>query len=245
MEGERQVQDESGRRSEGGAALLTAEASRAPAARSARPAKIAQSASRISTVWRVFGGTILSIAAFILISLYNQLSTTQTELRRDLNQLHEARADLIKKEEFNSRLALMWSTIKELQGCTASFATISERSKAVDHDLDRLIKDHESQYLALNSKIGEQARTTQEERKDVLRQIEQLKAAGDERKQILAGMGERLKTVLEHNKELTAKVQLLAERLATLEGRQSTPATVPAPPEPKTKKWLWSIGWPK
>ena len=53
--------------------------------------------------WRVFGGTILSIFALVAVTLYNNQTNTINELRSEVNRSNEARAELVKKEEFNSR----------------------------------------------------------------------------------------------------------------------------------------------
>jgi chromosome segregation ATPase len=88
---------------------------------------------RMSLFWRVFGGTILSIAALVVITLFNNVTSTITdlrselvrandarataitELRTDLAKSAEARADLIRKDEFNSRMASSWDRLQNLQ----------------------------------------------------------------------------------------------------------------------------------
>ena len=88
---------------------------------------------RMSIVWRVFGGTILSIVALGCITLFNnvtsnmaelrsELTRTQAELNRsnaeirgELNRVHDGRSDVIKKDDFNSRMATVWDGIKALQ----------------------------------------------------------------------------------------------------------------------------------
>jgi chromosome segregation ATPase len=88
---------------------------------------------RMSLFWRVFGGTILSIAALVVITLFNNVTSTITdlrselvrandarataitELRTDLAKSAEARADLIRKDEFNSRMTSSWDRLQNLQ----------------------------------------------------------------------------------------------------------------------------------
>src|SRR5690348_5294551 len=56
----------------------------------------ARNEEKISIFWRVFGGTILSIVALAVITLYNSISTNISDLRNELNREREARADLVK-----------------------------------------------------------------------------------------------------------------------------------------------------
>src|SRR5262245_5968578 len=59
---------------------------------------------KVSVFWRVFGGTILSILALVTITLYNNINSRISELRTELNKEREARAELVKKDEFQSRI---------------------------------------------------------------------------------------------------------------------------------------------
>ena len=51
---------------------------------------------------RVFGGTLLSIAALVCITLYQQFTSTISELRNNLNNLNQSRGDLVKNDDFNT-----------------------------------------------------------------------------------------------------------------------------------------------
>ena len=48
-----------------------------------RPEAPAKGEERISLFWRVFGGTLLSIAALVVITLYQQFNGSLNELRVD------------------------------------------------------------------------------------------------------------------------------------------------------------------
>lgn len=93
---------------------------------------------RMSLFWRVFGGTILSIAALAAVTMYNavtsnvselrsELARTQAELNRanadlrgELNRVHESRADTVKGTDFAARLATVWDGIKTIQAQNAA-----------------------------------------------------------------------------------------------------------------------------
>jgi hypothetical protein len=152
--------------------------------------------------WKVFGGTLLSIAALAVITLcqhFNgRLSALQadssyqnTDLRKDLGRLAESQAELLKKEEFNTRLKSIWDGMKELRDTAASLAALKERAALTE----------------------QQVRLAEEEHKELVRQVHQL------RQQRAADQARR---------ELLREVQGLRERLATMEGRQLDKPEKPA-----------------
>jgi hypothetical protein len=147
-----------------------------------------------STFWKIFGGTLLSIATLVAITVcqyFNgRLNTLQadssyqsTDLRKDLQRLAEAQAELLKKDEFNMRLKSVWDGMKELHDSAASVAALKERAALLEH----------------------QFRVAEDERKELLHEVARLReqhAADQERR------------------ELLRELQALRERLAAMEGRR-------------------------
>ena len=158
---------------------------------------------RLSIFWRVFGGTLLSIAALVVVTMCqhfnNQLNDLRSDLthldqdlRKDLGRYGEAQGELVKKEDLSSRMRYLWDTIQQLQGEKAAVTALKDRVAT----------------------LQEQFRAGEEERKSLAREVQQLR----ERK---AGEDGR--------RELVREVQQLRERLATLEGgQQKPPAVMPA-----------------
>jgi archaellum component FlaC len=114
---------------------------------------------RMSLFWRVFGGTILSIAALVIITLFNNVTSTITdlrselvrandarataitELRADLAKSTEARADLIRKDEFNSRMTSSWDRLQNLQQQNnTQNATLTSMKTEIDGLKERLTR---------------------------------------------------------------------------------------------------------
>ncbi|MCI0458290.1 MAG: hypothetical protein L0Z62_15100 [Gemmataceae bacterium] len=155
---------------------------------------------RISLFWRVFGGTLLSIAALVVITVYNHISDTLSDLRKGMNQLHEGRAELLRKDEFSTRLSSVWTSLKELQQVNRGLVALEEKARTHDQQLDR------------------QARSAEEDRKDFTRRLE------EERKELQRKLEEQRKAHQDERRELTGKLQKLAERLAKVEGRQPSKA---------------------
>ncbi|MCS6864144.1 MAG: hypothetical protein RMJ56_00680 [Gemmataceae bacterium] len=82
---------------------------------------------KMSLFWRVFGGTILSIITLIAINIFNNLSSSIAELRAELNREREARAEFIKKDEFNSRVTTQYERIRGLDSLKIELEAIKER----------------------------------------------------------------------------------------------------------------------
>jgi hypothetical protein len=90
---------------------------------------------RVSLFWRLFGGTLLSIGALVVITLYQQFSNSLAELRTDMIHLNESRGDLMHKDEFNSRMNSVWSSIKDLQTAGATMTGMREREALLEQQL--------------------------------------------------------------------------------------------------------------
>lgn len=111
--------------------------------------KPASSEERMSPMWRIFGGTLLSIAALVVITvcqyfnsalgdlraelgrvkedLRKEMTNLNTDLRKDLGRLNEAQGETVRKEEFNTRVKSVWDSLKELQGLSATVNALKER----------------------------------------------------------------------------------------------------------------------
>src|SRR5262245_21975181 len=95
--------------------LLAAETTR----NSTLPSQAAQPSKpneeKISLFWRVFGGTLLSIAALVAITAYQAQSNSINELRNEIARSNEARAQLVKNDEFTTARAKIWDKFQEVQ----------------------------------------------------------------------------------------------------------------------------------
>jgi chromosome segregation ATPase len=81
----------------------------------------------ISVFWRVFGGTILSIVALVSITLYNNMSSSITELRNEVSREREARAELLKKEEFSARNTAMYERMRGIDTVKVELEGLKEK----------------------------------------------------------------------------------------------------------------------
>jgi chromosome segregation ATPase len=144
--------------------------------------------------WRVFGGTVLSIAALVVMTAYQSLTSTIAELRNELAHLNtdlhkelgragEAQGELVKKEEADSRLASVWRGIKEMQDERKELNALRERCQG----------------------LMDAFKSSEQERQRLAREVQGLRErqAADEERQALV-----------------TEVQKLRERLAGLEGQR-------------------------
>jgi len=133
--------------------LVAAETLRNADSQGLLAAKAPKGEERIGVFWRVFGGTLLSIVALVCITVYQQFTSVLNELRSDVNKLNESRGDLVKKEEFNSRMTSVWTSLKELQ-TAGTVATVGK------------------ERLTL---LEQQLKSSDDERKELTRELQQLR----------------------------------------------------------------------
>jgi hypothetical protein len=153
---------------------------------------------KVPVMWRIFGGTVLSILALMLVTVYQQIHGALGELRGDLGHLDkdvrrelarfsEAQGELVKADKYSASNKGIWDAIKELRDDHAVLLAVKER-------------------LAVTA---ESFKTSEEQQKDLAREVQQMremKAAEDERR------------------ALQAEVQRLRERLAALEAKPAPAA---------------------
>jgi septal ring factor EnvC (AmiA/AmiB activator) len=105
---------------------------------------------RLSLFWRVFGGTLLSIAALVVMTVYQQFNSTLNDVRKEMSRLNEVNSDLVKKEEFNARTTSIWAGIKE---CGNDVPSLKTRTQLLEN----------------------QVRTLEQDRKDLAREVQTLR----------------------------------------------------------------------
>jgi hypothetical protein len=207
----------------------------------------------ISLFWRVFGGTILSIVALVSITLYNNISSSITELRTELGREREARAGLVKKEEFNTRVTAQYERMRGIDTVKVELEGLKEKTHASATAVDAVKRDTAATADAMKKDaaalevLRERVAAVEGVKKDVAG-LDTLKekvtaAAADlkamrEEVQKLSGEVERnkvsdlerktlrdsqYKQVEETLKELQKGLQDCREKLARLEGSQPKP----------------------
>lgn len=179
---------------------------------------------RVSLFWRVFGGTILSIIALIGITIYNNQASSIAELRAEVSRLNEARSEMVKKEEFNSRNQNMWDRVQQLQEMRVTVTGLKEQLSSVSE------KTAELKVVIDKLTVLEQRLKASEEDHKALAKAE-LSITALEQKAI--ARDSQMKTIDDDRKEMVKQLQELRERLAKVEGMTETK---PMPKMPASKK---------
>jgi chromosome segregation ATPase len=231
------------------AAFETARSASESSSEKAEPKK--KEEEHISLFWRVFGGTILSIVALVSITLYNNMSSSITELRAEVSREREARAELVKKDEYNARVTAQYERMRgidslkvELEGmkekvsgnASATAGLKKETTAAVDGvkrevatATDSMRKDLATLEV-LKEKVAALTAELKTARDDVTKvsgEVERNKTSDLERKSIRDLQAKQVEEAL---KELQKGLQDCREKLARLEGAKPTaPDTKPLP----------------
>ncbi|VTT97218.1 unnamed protein product [Gemmataceae bacterium] len=214
---------------------------------------------QMSLFWRVFGGTILSMVALGTITLYNSITSNIAELRGELSREREARAELVKKDEFNSRMTSQYERIRGLDAQKAECEVLKERvggaAAALDghkrdaaaslelvrKDLDAIKKEAAAVEVLRERAQGnaEALKAVREEVAALQKSLDQNKVADLERK---ASRDAQAKLLDDTIKDIQRGLQDCREKIARLEGQRSagtgdaTAVPVPfrgSPGEPK------------
>jgi hypothetical protein len=239
----RPIQDEESlERNEEVAMLETARSAAESSEKASEPKK--KEEEGMSLFWRVFGGTILSIVALISLTLYNNMSASITDLRAEVSREREARAELVKKEDFNARVTAQYERMRgidalkvELEGMKEKVSTNATSLETVKRDTsasveavkkdnaasaDAMKKDAASLEI-LKDKVNTAAADLKVMRDEITKlsgEVEKNKASDLERK---TTRDSQYKQVEETLKELQKALQDCREKLARLEGGKPTP----------------------
>ncbi len=179
---------------------------------------------RVSVFWRVFGGTILSIFALVAVTLYNNLQSNVTELRAELSRSNEARAELVKKEEFNNRTQAMWDRVQALQELKATVTGLKEQVTSCGEKQGD-VKAVRDQLAAVEQRI----KAAEEDHKALARAELTITAL----EQKTAARDAQLKAAEDERKEMAKQVAELRERLAKVEGATEVKPMTKSTPIPK------------
>lgn len=205
-------------------------------------AKSSDDTGGISVFWRVFGGTIISIVALVGITLYNSMNSQISELRTEIHKLNEARAELVKKDEFSTRVTSYWDRVQLMQtqnneqnatmrAMRTEIDGFKEKITRSGADLDAAKKDLAA-IEVLKEKLttlATDAKATRDEQLKLRQDVDKNLASDTERKTRGDEQSKEFDKVL---KEQAAAIQALQIKLARLEGATSAPPPVAKPMKP-------------
>jgi chromosome segregation ATPase len=204
----------------------------------------------VSLFWRIFGGTILSIVALVSITLFNNMSSSITELRAEVSREREARAELVKKEEVNTRVTNLYERIRNLDTLKVEMQALKERAQTNATNIDAIKRDTSTSLDAVKKDTAATAdaakkdsaalevlkeklttavadvKAMRDELSKLSGEVDKNKSADLERKLIRDSQYKQVEDTL---KELQKGLQDCREKLARLEGAQPKPMPVDVP----------------
>jgi chromosome segregation ATPase len=178
---------------------------------------------KVSLFWRIFGGTILSIVSLLVITAYQSISSSIHDLRTELSQLKEAKAEFVKKDDYTAARTRMWDRMQEIDKqvatATAPIAQMKERMTQLDEQTRTTAgerKDMNELHATIKERMAQfeqqlaQGKMTQKDLQMMLQTI-----GGLQEKSVLRD--QQLKQLEDERKELMKEIQALRERLARME----------------------------
>ena len=180
---------------------------------------------KISVFWRVFGGTLLSISALVVIQAYQSLASNIHDLRTELARMHEFQADFVKKDDFNSRTTSLWNRVQDLQSLNAAISVTGNKMAAVEQQLSVAERDRKEIQGAIavlapfKDRLDEQKKAADSDHKEVITLGAALHAVREKD----ALLEKQLREAEIERKDLIRDLQALRERLAKLEGTKAGP----------------------
>jgi hypothetical protein len=140
--------------------LLEEEKRKAPPAEAAKEEKKKEPEPPL--FWKLCSAALLSVAALICVTLYNQLSTSAGAVRGDLGQIRNEvtslRNDLVSKDDYNARTKGVIDSIKQAQATNnASIDTwrdLLHEQKTASAELRLQIKEMERDLQRLRERLS-------------------------------------------------------------------------------------------
>jgi hypothetical protein len=158
----------------------------------------------VPMIWRIFGGTLLSIGALVAITLYSQLSNRIESLSDSSAKKFETVSDnLIKKQEFTETRTKIWDFFQKVQ------KDLVEGDRELRERCVRL----EGQLKAAEEKARDAARDLQTLH-ETLHSFAPLKETA-------MRLEYQVKELRDERARLVQDLQHVRERIASVEGRTS------------------------
>jgi len=191
-------------RSDSDSQILAVETLRGAGSKGAETAASGSEEKGMPMIWRIFGGTLLSIAALVAITLYSQLSNRIDNLNDSTVKKFETVSDnLVKKQEFFDSRKGIWDNFQKMQ----------KEMVEGDRELRERCVRLEGQLKVAEEKARDSARETLTLR-ETLNSFTPLKETA-------MRLDLQVRELREERARLAQDLQQVRERIASVEGRTS------------------------
>jgi DNA repair ATPase RecN len=203
--------------------IITAETLRNAASAHHHPKTTKPAEERISLFWRIFGGTILSIVALVILTACQSVYSSIRDMQKDIAHLNEGKAEFVRADEYSATRTKAWERMADIQ------KDISAQSMPISQLKDRVVQlEEQCKTLGSDRKDAQELSATLKER---LTQFEQqLTAVKTSQKdvqtvqQTLSALQEKMTLrdqqftqLEEERKDMLKELQSLRERVARIE----------------------------
>ncbi len=182
---------------------------------------------KMSVFWRVFGGTLLSIAALAAITLFNSVTGNITELRAEVSRLNESKAEWAKKDDVQT----LRTQVTTHAGYRAEIDSLKERAAKYRVEFDETKKEFRTAHDGLRKDVGaidsvkeKQAtvaldlKVALDETMKLRQELEKNQAADLARRDIRDAQMRKLDETLKEQQKALGEAR---EKIARLEGQQT------------------------
>jgi chaperonin cofactor prefoldin len=118
------------------------------------PADDGKGEEKVSVFWKLFGGTLLSIAALVVVTVYQQVSGALAELRANHARVKDGLAELARKDELTQRTASLWASVKETNAEVPALKTRAAQLEAQVRGLDQERKELQERLQKLSERVA-------------------------------------------------------------------------------------------
>lgn len=116
--------------------------------------KIAPSEDRMTVVWRVLGGTVLSIIVTLMVTVYQSLSSTLADLRTGQSRIVETQSDFAKKDDLTNRATQLWTAQKATSEAVPELRTRTSQMESQIRSLEQDRKEMQQQIYQLSERLA-------------------------------------------------------------------------------------------
>jgi hypothetical protein len=118
------------------------------------------SSGKRAALWWGLGGTLLSGVGWVALMLFDQYNAGLAELRNDLKHFHEARAELVNKENVRKLYEHFKESLRELQASAAAREALQRQLQESEKGRRVMARELQRVRERLASVEGRQAATT-------------------------------------------------------------------------------------
>jgi hypothetical protein len=83
----------------------------------------------VPTIWKVFGGAIVSIIFMLIVTIFGYIFNNAQNIQNNINTLN---AESVKKTELNDRITTIWQTLRQVDVLKDRLDIVEKRLPAFD-----------------------------------------------------------------------------------------------------------------